>query len=92
MESKDMYTLQELFDFLPITISELARKSGINEVTLARIRDGKPARRSTVNQLLLTLSAQYGRDLSLRNVTGINVQVNKRLERQAERKSEPAVA
>jgi len=85
MESKDTYTLQELFDFLPITISELARKSGINEVTLARIRDGKPARRSTVNQLLLTLSAQYERDLSLRNVSGINVQVNKRMERKEER-------
>ena len=74
MEQKDAYTLRELFDFLPIPIAELARQSGINEVTLARIRDGKPTRRATANKLLLTLEKVYDRPLSLRNVTGINVQ------------------
>ena len=80
MEIKELYTLTELFDDLPITIAELGRQSEINEVTLARIRDGKPTRRSTVNKLLLTLSKVYEIPLSLRNVTGVNVQVNKRRE------------
>ncbi len=78
METKDVYTIGELFDNLPMPIAELARQSVINEVTLARIRDGKGTRRSTVNKLLLTLSRIYERPLSLHNVTGINMQtVNK---------------
>jgi predicted transcriptional regulator len=78
MQEKSTYTIQELFEDLPITIAELARQSVINEVTLARIRDGKGTRRSTVNKLLLTLSKIYERPLSVHNVTGINVQtVNK---------------
>jgi predicted transcriptional regulator len=80
METQEMYTLAELFDDLPITIAELGRQSEINEVTLARIRDGKPTRRSTMNKLLLTLSKVYEIPMSLRNVTGGNVQVNKRRE------------
>ncbi len=74
MEAKETYTIQELFEMLPITIAELARQSGINEVTLARIRDGKAARRSTLNKLLLTLSRVYEVSLSIRNVTGVNIQ------------------
>ncbi len=85
MENKNTYTLQELFDDLPIPIAELARESRINEVTLARIRDGKVARRDTANKLLRTLSTIYDRPLSLRNVTGINVQVNRRLKRKEEK-------
>ncbi|MFL5662361.1 MAG: hypothetical protein ACJ8BW_13560 [Ktedonobacteraceae bacterium] len=80
MEQKDTYTLQELFDNLPISISKLAKESGTNEVTLARIRDGHIARRDTANKLLIALSRVYDRPLSLRNVEGINMQVNKRLE------------
>lgn len=90
MEAKETYILQELFEFLPIPLAELARQSGINEVTLARIRDGKATRRSTINKLLLTLSEVYNRPLSLRNVTGINMQVNKRLERKEQK--EKAIA
>ena len=81
MESKETYTLQELFEYLPIPISQLARESGINEVTLARIRDGERTRRDTVNKLLLAMSRIYGHDLNIRNVTGINVMANKRLEK-----------
>ena len=88
LQDKDIYALEELYDELPITLVELGHKSGLNEVTIARIRDGKPTRRVTVNKLLLALSDVYGRSLNLRNVTGINVQVNKRMER----KSEKAVA
>jgi predicted transcriptional regulator len=91
LETKDTYTLQELFEDLPISIAELARKSEINEVTLARIRDGKAARRDTANRLLNALSQVYDRQLTLRNVTGIHVQVNKRLERKAEQSKEEAV-
>ena len=92
MQDKETYTIGELFEELPITIAELARQSVINEVTLARIRDGKGTRRSTVNKLLLTLSKIYERPLSLHNITGINVQtVNKGSEtKQAQR--EPSAA
>jgi predicted transcriptional regulator len=87
MQNKDTYTLQELFDYLPITLVQLSKDSGINEVTLARIRDGEKARRDTANKLLLALSRVYNRDLSIANVTGINVMVNKRLEKKAARES-----
>lgn len=80
LEEKAIYTIQDLFDNLAISILELSRVSKINEVTLARIRDGKPARRSTANKLLNSFSEIYQRPFNLRNVTGINVQVNKRLE------------
>ena len=75
MEQKDMYTLRELFENLPISLSELARQSRVNEVTLARIRDGKhTTRRDTANRLLTALSKVYERPLSLRNVSGIRLQ------------------
>lgn len=79
MEKKEFYSITELFDFLPITIAELARRSDINEVTLARIRDGKRTRRDTVNKLMITLSEVYGTSLTIKNVTDINVMHNKRL-------------
>jgi predicted transcriptional regulator len=85
LEEKQMYTLQELFDDLPITIAELGRQSQVNEVTLARMRDGKKTRRDTTNRLLTRLSEIYGRRLTTRNVIGINVQVNKRLEKKEAR-------
>lgn len=83
MENKDTYTLQELFDNLSITIVQLSRDTGINEVTLARIRDGRKARRDTVNKLLRALSKEYNLTLNIANVTGINVMVNHRLEKKA---------
>lgn len=93
MENKDTYSLQELFEFLPISISLLAKESGINEVTLARIRDGERTRRDTVNKLLLSMSKIYERDLNIRNVTGINVMVNKRMEkRQGKERKETSAA
>ncbi len=90
MEKKETYNIVELFDFLPITIAELARRSNINEVTLARIRDGKRTRRDTVNKLLMALSDVYGIPLNIRNVTGINIMHNQRLETKEEKKSEEA--
>jgi predicted transcriptional regulator len=80
MEKKEFYSITELFDFLPITIAELARRSDINEVTLARIRDGKRTRRDTVNKLMMALSEVYGISLTIKNVIDINVMHNKRLE------------
>src|SRR5260370_40627575 len=75
MEKKDMYTLRELFDNLHISLSEFARQSRINEVTLARIRDGKhTTRRDTANKLLTAHSQVYERSLSLQHVTGIRIQ------------------
>ncbi len=74
LEDKNSYSIQELFDALPMPIAELARESKINEVTLARIRDGKATRLSTRNKLLNAFSRVYGRVFTPRNVTGIHVQ------------------
>ncbi len=87
MDEKSTYTLQELFESLPISIAELARRSNINEVTLARIRDGKAARRDTANRLLRELSKVYDRALTLHNVSGITVQGSKREGQKQEEKS-----
>ena len=80
MEEKSSYSIGELFDALPITLVDLGIRTELNEVTVARIRDGKTSRRSSVNRLLIALSEVYGLSLSLKNVTGINVQINKRQE------------
>jgi len=80
MEKKESYDIGELFDFLPITLAELARRSKLNEVTLARIRDGKRTRRDTVNKLMITLSGIYGVNVTIKNVTGMNIMQNRRLE------------
>jgi predicted transcriptional regulator len=74
MEDKSTYTLTELFEYLPISLAELARRAKINEVTLARIRDGKMARRDTANRLLNELSKIYDHRLNYQNVTGLRVQ------------------
>ena len=88
MEELKSYPLDMLFEDLPISLLEMSKRAKINEVTLARIRDGKPTRRATANKLLLEFGKVYGRTFNLRNVTGINVQVNQRVER----KTEEAVA
>jgi predicted transcriptional regulator len=88
LEQKDTYTLQELFEQLPVTLVELGERAGISDVTLARIRDGQSARRSTVNRMLNTMSKVYEQPLSIRNVTGINMMRNYRLEKKEARQAE----
>lgn len=75
MEEKPTYTLRELFNNLPIPLKTLGERAHVNEVTVARIRDGKPARRSTINSLLKEMSKSdvYDRPLSMSNVTGITI-------------------
>ncbi|WP_374229102.1 helix-turn-helix domain-containing protein [Ktedonobacter sp. SOSP1-52] len=69
MEEKSRYTLRDLFNHLPISLAELARRSGVNEVTIARIRNGESvALRSTANKLLRVFSEVYNRPLTLDNV------------------------
>lgn len=85
-----MYDLQELYEDLPCSLIDLARLAGINEVTVARIRNGEPTRISTANKLLRAMSKVYGRPdnqpLTLRQVTGINVRRNLRKEKQEARR------
>ncbi|HEX3643692.1 MAG TPA: hypothetical protein VHV10_20575 [Ktedonobacteraceae bacterium] len=71
MKQKEQYTLEELFNHLAITVTELSSLAGMSEVTIRRIRHGYPARRSTANKLLLAFSKAYDRDLSIDNVTGL---------------------
>lgn len=85
MEELKSYPLSMLFEDLPISLLELSKRAKINEVTLARVRDGKPTRRATANKLLLEFSSIYGKHFTLRNVTGINVERNKRVEKKAEK-------
>lgn len=67
------YAIEDLFRRLPISISELARRSQISEVTAAKIRDGKTARLHTINRLLATFSDLYGETYTVDNVKGISI-------------------
>jgi transcriptional regulator with XRE-family HTH domain len=73
MEQEKIYTIKELFEDLPLSLRQFAEQIGTSEVTLARIRDGRPTRRHTANKLLLAFSSQYQQKFTLRNVTGINI-------------------
>jgi len=84
VEQKELHTLKELYDNLEIGLSELGRRGNLSEVTVARIRDGHSARRSTVNKLLRAFSETYGIKLSLNNVTGISLQDKKALQNQTD--------
>ncbi len=71
VEDKETYTLRELIENLPYSLREFGKKHDLSEVTIARIRDGKPALRSTINKLLAALSETYSRTFTMRNVHGI---------------------
>jgi predicted transcriptional regulator len=73
MAENEEHTIENLFKRLPISVSELARRSGISEVTAAGIRDGKTARLHTINKLLATFSEVYGIDLTIDNVKGLHI-------------------
>jgi hypothetical protein len=74
MEQKEKYTFEELCSNLEISMSAFSRESKVDEGTIARIRKGHIARRSTVNKLLRVFSEIYDIKLSLDNVTGITLQ------------------
>lgn len=83
-EEKKEYPLEGLFKRLPISISELARRSKVSEVTAAGIRDGKTARIHTINKLLATFSELYGIELTVDNVTGLHILVGRYGDKQEE--------
>jgi hypothetical protein len=87
MKQKERYTLKELYDNLPITMTELSKLSGKSHGTLIRIRNGEPARRSTINKLLIVLSEVYKLELSLDNVTEIVLE--ERQEKATEKAKKP---
>jgi transcriptional regulator with XRE-family HTH domain len=89
MKQKERYTLKELYDNLPITMTELSKLSGKSHGTLIRIRNGEPTRRSTINKLLIILSEIYKLDLSLENVT--DVVLEERQEKAIEKAKNPLV-
>jgi predicted transcriptional regulator len=76
-EEEKVYTSEELFRRLPISLSELARRSKISEVTAAKIRDGKTARLHTINKMLAQLSEVYGVTLTIDNTVGFNVLIGR---------------
>lgn len=73
LEDKDVYTLRELIENLPYSLRQFGKDHNISEVTIARVRDGKPAIRSTINKLLIAFSSVYSKTLTTRNVRGINI-------------------
>jgi transcriptional regulator with XRE-family HTH domain len=92
MERKDMYSIQELYDNLEISMLELSRRAEINPGTLSRIKKGRSARRPTVNKLLRTFSELYGIRLSLTNVFGIHLEGEKPQASVAEKAEKPSVS
>ncbi|HEX3641354.1 MAG TPA: hypothetical protein VHV10_08695 [Ktedonobacteraceae bacterium] len=89
LEDKEIYTLRELIENLPYSLRQFGKDHNISEVTIARIRDGKPAIRSTINKLLTALSSVYDKTLTLHNVRGIIIrgEVQNEEEKQGEEPS-----
>ncbi len=77
IEDKETYTLRELIESLPISLREFGRKYDLSEVTIARVRDGKPAMRSTINKLLAALSETYNKKFTMHNVSDIIIRGEK---------------
>ena len=75
LPEKYVYTIRELIESLPTSIRKLAEDSGVNEVTIASVRDRtRRVQRKTANRLLNALSELYGRPFTLGNVTGIDLE------------------
>jgi site-specific DNA-cytosine methylase len=73
LRDKESYTLRELIESLPCSLRAFGAKHKLSEVTLARLRDGKPGMRSTINKLLNALSETYNKTLTMENVQGITI-------------------
>ncbi len=69
----EKHDFAKLLEDMPATQAELARLSGINERTIIRMKGGEIVLRSTANKVLRGLSQIYKQNLTLDNVTGINV-------------------
>ena len=90
-KEQKIITITQLFDDMPISISALGKHLKMSEVTLARIRDGKPTRRPTANKLLWYFSDLYGERYTLRNVSGITLLNFKKVNKK-EAAAEPVAA
>ncbi len=86
MKKKESYTFEELCNSLKMPMSKFCQMAGVTQGTVARLRRGYPARKSTINMLLDTFSQVYGIELDLENVTGLSLQ-----ERSIEKIIEPSV-
>jgi predicted transcriptional regulator len=69
----DQYIFQTLLRDMPISYAELAKRSGVTEKTLFRMRDGQSVQRHTAVRVLNALSELYSERFTFDNVTGINV-------------------
>lgn len=88
LENKEAYTLRELIESLPYSLREFGKRYDLSEVTIARLRDGKPALRSTINRLLAAFSETYGKTFTMHNVYGIIIRGESQDREQAEEPSE----
>ena len=68
-----MEVFQDLLENMPATLTELARRSGVSERSIMRMRGGEKVNRSTANKVLHGLSQLYGRTFNLKNVSGFNL-------------------
>ncbi len=67
------HEFSKLIENMPANLSELARLSNVSERSIMRMRDGDSVLRGTANKVLRGLSQIYGQELTLDNVTGINL-------------------
>jgi predicted transcriptional regulator len=69
----EKYDFIKLLDNMPANQAELARRSGVNERTIIRVKNGEAILRGTANKILRGLSQIYGESFTLDNVSGINI-------------------
>lgn len=90
IQKQSVYDILDLYQCLTCPDLELARRCGMEMKTIYRVVYGDPVIERTANTVLSVLSDIYEMTLSVNNVTGINVRVNRRLEAKEARESKEA--
>lgn len=73
IEVEDIYDIQDLFDCLPITLSQVAQTLEMPEYTLTKLVDGEPVWCTRVKLVLTFFCWIYQKQFSLENVSGISL-------------------
>jgi len=81
IEEQAVYPIQDLYNQLTFSHTELAQRCGVSKKQISRVIRGHKVYPYLADRLLRELSAAYGKTFTLQNVSGINIRVNKSLER-----------
>lgn len=71
LPEKEMYTLEELFAHLPMSLFQFANENGISYEVSSALKKGKNIRDESKNAILAAFSRVYDRPLNYSNVVGI---------------------